>query len=512
MSSKAYILTPWTRKLLQQIADFFRDQQQTYLVGGSVRNLLLHEPCSDWDIAASGNVAQQARQLANQLGGYYAHMHDKASRITVKHDQQAYIIDVAPLHGGSIESDVQQRDFTMNAIASPLVGAVQSLTSGAPLPLIDPLHGNADLATRTLRAVSDSIFQSDPLRMLRAVRFSMSYQLTIESGTAHMLTRDASLLTQAAPERIHDELYAILRPDGATARLRYLDAHELLITLIPEFIAARGMPQPDLHHWDVLEHSLETVSALERLATTLQQAPIEIQQSPLENSAQADLAEIQALLHEAEQQTIFHFATLTSAPLKMAALLHDIGKTITYAVDTAGNITFYHHPQAGVPLAQQVMQRISASTQDRRLVQQVVAHHMRPGQLSNDTVTERAIRRYFVDLGPTGIYVALVSLADHLAMRGPESLTAAWYRHLALVRLLLTRYIRERERIIPPRLIQPEELMRRLNIAPGPLIGQLLETIAEAQTEGKVHSKEDALWLAEEIINNVSSGNSLPQR
>lgn len=505
MSSETYILTPQTRELLQQIAHFFRDQPHIYLVGGSVRNLLLHAPCSDWDIVTTGDTAQQARKLAHQLGGYYAHMNDKACRVTVKHDQQTYIIDIAPLHGDSIESDLQLRDFTMNAIATPLVAAVQSLATAAPLPLIDPQHGNADLATRTLRAVSDSIFQRDPLRMLRAVRFSMSYQLTIESGTAQMLTRDASLLTQAAPERIHDELYAILRPHGATARLRYLDAHGLLTVLIAEFSAARGMPQPVLHHWDVLEHSLEAVSALERLATTLQQAPTEIQQSPLENSAQADLAEIQALLNTAEQQGIFHFATLTSAALKMAALLHDIGKTITYAVDAAGNITFYHHPQAGIPLAQHIMQRISASTQDRRLVQQVVAHHMRPGQLSNETVTERAIRRYFVDLGPTGIYVALVSLADHLAMRGPEPLTDAWYRHLALVRLLLTRYIRERERIIPPHLIQPEELMRRLNIEPGPLVGQLLEWIAEAQAEGEVKSKEDALWLAEEKLHQIKA-------
>jgi tRNA nucleotidyltransferase/poly(A) polymerase len=147
------------------------------------------------------------------------------------------------------------------------------------------------------------------------------------------------------------------------------------------------------------------------------------------------------------------------------------------------------------------MQRLNASTRDRRLVQQVVAHHMRPGQLSRDTATTRAIRRYFVDLGPTGIHVALVSLADHLAMRGPEKLTEIWQRHLALVRLLLTRYIREREHILPPRLIQAEELMRRLDIQPGPLVGELLEHIAEAQADGTIHSKEDALWHAEEFLN-----------
>jgi hypothetical protein len=151
------------------------------------------------------------------------------------------------------------------------------------------------------------------------------------------------------------------------------------------------------------------------------------------------------------------------------------------------------------------MKRLSASTQDRRLVQQVVAHHMRPGQLSQDSVSQRAVRRYFVELGPIGIYVALISLADHLAMRGPEPLTAIWGRLLATVRLLLTRYIRERQSILPPRLLEAQELMRHFNLAPGPLVGQLLEYIADAQAEGRVHSKADALWLVEEKLSQITA-------
>jgi len=193
--------------------------------------------------------------------------------------------------------------------------------------------------------------------------------------------------------------------------------------------------------------------------------------------------------------------------MKLATLLHDIGKPITYFTGADGNIHFYDHPQAGVTLAGQIMTRLGASTQDRRLVQLVVAHHMRPGQLAHlNAVSPRAIRRYFVDLGPMGIQVALFSLADHIATLGPlwDEYTKrpdnSWRRHLALARLLLTRYVRERESILPARLVGPEELMRRLELEPGPLIGQLLEYIAEAQAEGQVHSKEEALWLAEEKL------------
>nr|MBA2680152.1 HD domain-containing protein [Ktedonobacteraceae bacterium] len=449
----------WTLQVLEQCTRYFEQQNiQAYLVGGSVRNLLLAVPIVDWDIVVAGDVPALARRLANTLGGFYAHLHEKASRVVIKKDQQEVIFDIAPQQGNSIEADLHTRDFTLNALALPLPNLVHHLLHKKPLVFLDPLCGLDDLAQRRLKVVANNVFQNDPLRLLRAVRFMMRYKLTLEERTDSLLRRDASLLLQAAPERIHEELYAILGPEGAVDRLHFMDAHQLFTTLFPEFISARGMRQPDLHHWDVLEHSIETIAALENLATFFLQPTAE---PPFLSTAEAqeNLQEIKVLLREAEEQSVFQIETLTSPALKLAALLHDIGKTVTYTMNEAGNITFYHHPQAGVPLAQHITRRLSMKIQDRRLVQQVVAHHMRPGQLSHDEITERAIRRYFVELGPMGIHVGLISLADHLAMRGPDALTDHWNRHLATVRLLLTRYIHERDRILPPRLIQGEELM-----------------------------------------------------
>ncbi len=509
---------------LQQIAHtFHKRNRQAYLVGGSVRNLLLHEPCVDWDIATDGDVASIGRQIANTLGGHFVHMHDKASRIVIKDDLHEWVFDLSPLQGDSIGTDLHTRDFTLNALAVPLTNVLEHLTQGEQLKPIDPLNGMDDLAMRQLRMVNDKVFQIDPLRMLRAVRFMRNYHLTLEETTEQALKRDAPLLLQAASERIHEELYVILQPQGATDVLRLLDKHHLLTTLIPELLPARGMPQPSLHHWDVLDHSLESVAALEELAKVLQQDATEIGDEDHRNQTGASgqgqaaaptspydhhltkehFVEIRQLLLEAQQQKLFTFASLQTPAIKLGALLHDIGKTVTYAVDDEGTITFYHHPQAGIPLAQHIMQRIHASTQDRRLVQQIVAHHMRPGQLSNGPITPRAIRRYFVDLGPTGIIVALISLSDHLAMRGPEPLTEHWWRHLATVRQLLHSYIREGEHVMPPRLLQANELMQRLELQPGPLIGQLLERIAEAQADGIIQSKEDALWFAEEQLGRI---------
>ena len=497
---------------------------------------MLGEACLDWDIVIPGDAHKLARQLANTLGGHYVHMHEKASRVVVfvkdtgpSNGKKEICFDISPLTGKTIEDDLRHRDFTINAIAAPLDQVVRYLESditrratrnvGAPLAgarpvgalgtdadadeqtalhLIDPLNGLADLQVRHLKAVNDQVFRHDPLRMLRAVRLMMRYQLQIDSWTGSLLRRDARLLPEVAAERIHDELYAILGPDGAASRLHFLDQHGLFTVIFPEFAPARGMRQPNPHHWDVLTHSIEAAGALERVATLVQGKTDSLGEGMVNDT------EIPIVLREAEQQGIFSFAGLTAPRMKMAALLHDIGKLVTYSCDEEGAIHFYNHPLAGVPLVEQVMRRLCASTQDRRLAQLVAAHHMRPGQLGRDgPVTPRAIRRYFVDLGPTGIYIALFSLADHLATLGPQPTTDSWQRHLEVVRLLLTRYIRERDRILPPRLISPEELMRRLKLEPGPTVGQLLDLIAEAQAEGTIHSKEEAVWFAEEKVQHM---------
>jgi tRNA nucleotidyltransferase/poly(A) polymerase len=558
-----------TLQLLQHTTRYFSERrQQTYLVGGSLRNLLIDEECLDWDIVTPGDAPTIARQLADTLGGHFVHMHEKASRVVVHvedtgaqtHRKELYF-DISPLTGSSIEEDLRHRDFTINAIAAPLDQVVRYLESQPPQPipqgdregtplqfneqplqyhedtdstnvgaglapalgmdfvfasqLIDPLNGLADLQARRLKAVDNQVFRHDPLRMLRAVRIMMRYQLQIDSWTASLISRDAALLSGVAPERVHDELYAILGPDGAANRLHFLDEHGLFMVIFPEFAPTRGMRQPSPHHWDVLTHSIQSVDALEQIALLLQPKTMPPDHNQNvgalfmdtrgdDTSIVDDLAELSLLLQEAEQQGIFSFAGLTAPRMKMATLLHDIGKLVTYSCDQEGAIHFYNHPKAGVPLVEQVMRRLCASTQDRRLAQLIAAHHMRPGQLGQDgPVTPRAIRRYFVDLGPTGIYVALFSLADHLATLGPQPTNESWQRHLGVVRLLLTRYIRERDSILPPRLISPEELMRRLKLEPGPIVGQLLDVISEAQAEGKVHSKEEALWFAEEHLNTL---------
>lgn len=506
-----------TLHVLTQTARYFDEQRaQLYLVGGSLRNLLLGDPCADWDLLVTdGDAHKLARRLADKLGGFYAHLHAKASRVIVRFPDSGedLVLDIAPLHGETLEEDLRARDFTLNALAAPLAPLLELLTKHTSLatvtvPLIDPLHGLADLRQRVLRAVDDQVFHHDPLRMLRALRFAQRYELTIAPATENLIRRDAALLPSVAAERIHEELYTLLAGPGALIQLQRLDEYGLLTVLFPELLAARGMRQPAPHYWDVLEHSLQCVHFLEVLAATLETAPgapfaPELAALPIDGE---HLEAIREILRDGEQQGVFHFADLRAARMKLAALLHDIGKPLTFTSDEQGAIHFYNHPQAGAPVAGAIMSRLSSSTQDRRLVQMVTAHHMRPGQLGQDgTVTPRAIRRYFVDLGPTGILVALFSLADHLATLGPQPRNAAWTRHLSVIHLLLTSFIRERAKILPPRLLRADELMSRLKLQPGPILGRLLEVIADAQADGTIHSREEALMLAREYLQTQSS-------
>nr|BBH94922.1 polynucleotide adenylyltransferase [Thermogemmatispora argillosa] len=506
-----------TYELLQQVARFFaaQSQREVYLVGGALRNLLLRSPSADWDLVVAGEAPKLARQLADALGGYYAHMHEKASRVVVRRPQGEWILDVAPLAGGSIEEDLRQRDFTVNALALPLeallrLSAPSDLTS---LPWIDPCGGLADAQAGLLRAVHAEAFRARPVRLLRAIRFARRYSLQIEPATESLMRRDAGLLATEVAERLLGELYRLLELEDTTRSLRLLDRYGLLTVLVPELEPARGMPQPPPHYWDVFEHSLETVSALEAVARTLQSEPLPLDelscaawcQPLLHGSEQAEqLAQLRALVAEATRQGLLSFPELTKPALKLAALLHDIGKPGTLSYDDQGTSHFYGHQQAGVPLAEGVMKRLSASSHDRHLVRLVTLHHMRPGQLARqEGVTPRAIRRYFVDLGVQGLHVALFSLADHLATYGPGYQlrpAGAWEAHLACVALLLRSYLYERERFLPTRLLTGHELMRRLGLQPGPLVGELLELIAEARAEERIHSKEEALWLAREYL------------
>jgi len=180
--------------------------------------------------------------------------------------------------------------------------------------------------------------------------------------------------------------------------------------------------------------------------------------------------------------------------LKLAALLHDIAKPQTKTIDEGGRMRFLGHANEGAAIAVNILERLRFSGKEVRLVEIMVRHHLRPGQMShNELPSRRAIYRYFRDTGDAGIDILFLSLADHLATRGPQLNLDEWKEHAKLVEYVLSQRFQEETLVSPPKLIDGHDLINVFGMRPGPKIGELLEAVREAQAAGELITRQDAL-------------------
>ena len=186
--------------------------------------------------------------------------------------------------------------------------------------------------------------------------------------------------------------------------------------------------------------------------------------------------------------------------LKLAALLHDTGKPGVRSVDGGGRIRFIDHQREGVRITGDVLRRLRFNRAEVHLGRSVVRHHMRPLLLaSQESVSRRAIYRFFRDTGDAGVDVLLHALADQIAHCPPGAEGSRWANLLALVSRMLSDYWqRPNARVAPAPLIDGHDVQRECGLRPGPHIGQLLEKVREAQVSGDVRSREEALALVRE--------------
>jgi hypothetical protein len=195
------------------------------------------------------------------------------------------------------------------------------------------------------------------------------------------------------------------------------------------------------------------------------------------------------------------------ALLLLAALYHDSGKPDARQIDQSGKIRFFDHALIGEKLVVQRAQQLRLSNVEIQYLKTVVRHHMRPLQLAQAGTrpSRRAIYRFFRDCGTAGVDVCLLSLADALATYGPTLPQDVWGSHLDTVRALLSAFWEQnQEQVAPPALVSGHDLLENFGLSPGPLIGELLEALREAQAMGDVRDRQEALhfaegWLAKKI-------------
>lgn len=479
-----------TLTVLASINDFLSRRHITaYLVGGFVRDTLLGRETADIDIAVAADAVAVAAELAASMGGRCVILDrdNGVARVIPGGDDVPGEFDFSTVKG-TLAADLKGRDFTIDALAVELNQLVASPTSPA---IVDLFNGLQDLEQGIIRVVTPAAFKADPVRLLRAVRLAAELNFTIISPTKTLIRESAHLIGSVAGERVRDELLRVMAVPRSAEVLPYLDRLGLVTALIPELTAAHGFEQPKEHYWNVFDHSIMAVAAVDFLLHQGRWLPDtgfgkEYADSVLAATPWSpDLAGYfaQPVSHGSTRRTI----------MKMAALLHDVAKPQTKIV-LKNRIRFLGHATEGAVIAANILERLRFSAKEIKLAAALVEHHLRPGQMSSDGLpTQRAIYRYFRDTGDAAIDTLFLSLADHLAARGPNLIVSHWQKHAHVVEYALQQHFEKQVTVAPPKLISGNDLIDVFGMKPGPEIGEFLERVREAQASGEIATREEAL-------------------
>src|SRR4030066_487882 len=464
-----------------------------YVVGGFVRDRLLDRRTADIDIAVCGDALSIAQEVAEAVDGRYVLL-DEVNRVArvVVADEQVWHLDFSSFSDG-IQNDLARRDFTIDAMAAEL----QDFISGAA-QVIDPFSGESDLRERLVRAVNQRIFVEDGARLLRGVRLAAELGLKIEPETESLIRRDCRKAKLVPGEWLREELVRILALPGAGEMVRYLDELGLLTEIIPELKEMKGVEQPKEHYWNVFDHSVETVATAEFL----------LRESRWKYGRK-DLLTVTPWSEEIGR----HFDEEVSGGsnrrllLKLGALLHDVAKPATKAVDETGRTRFLGHTKQGAAVAAEILERLRFSGREIRLVENLVYHHLRPAQMANGGLpTRRAIFRYFRDAEDAGIDILFLALADYLATNVPGLDIWVWKQNNLLINYILPEHVKQESEVLPVKLVDGHDLMDIFGLSPGRLIGELLTGVREAQVAGELSTREEAIELVRKDLEKRQCG------
>lgn len=446
-----------------------------WLVGGTVRDRQMGRPGTDVDVVVDDDPRAIAAAVAARSGlPWFALSREWGAYRVVGSPGH---MDVAAMRGGSLAADLALRDFTVNAMALPAAGGA----------LIDPFGGRGHLEQRRLVAVSPRIFADDPLRLLRAVRLAHTLDLTLDPALRELARAEARRLRETAAERVLSEVVLTLSAGrSATAVERWADLG-LLDVFLPEVTALHGVGQSPFHHLDVYGHTLNTMERLDDL--------IEAPGAYFERSGELLAARLARPVDGVMPRPV---------ALRVGALLHDVAKPQTRALDDQGRVMFWGHTELGGPVAEGICARLRCSVAATSLVRRVVERHLALGFLQHeDPPTPRSVVRYLWDAAPWEPEVIMVSVADRLATRGPRTEPRHLARHLAVAGELMEGWRGRTLAGIPRPPVTGDDLMAELGLAPGPLVGRLVREVALAWESGEIAGRAEALAIARSTLEQL---------
>ena len=412
---------------------------EAYVIGGYVRDYYLHRKSKDVDVVVAGSGVAVAEELGRELGVKVTIFKTYGTAMLqwrgievefVGARRESYSPQSRNPHvePGTLRDDQCRRDFTINALAWSL----NATTFGE---LVDPFGGMEDMEDCIIRTPlePDKTFSDDPLRMMRGVRFASQLGFDIDEETFDGMCRQADRIKIITKERISVELNKILASPAPSIGLRLMHQTGLLKHILPEVEAMSGVERRGRHgHKDNFEHTMKVLDNVAKRSDDLW--------------------------------------------LRWAALLHDIGKPQTKAYDPRAGWTFHQHEALGSKLVPQIFRRLRLPLNEpMRFVQKMVFLHMRPIVLSEDLVTDSAVRRLLFEAGDD--IEKLMTLCEADITSGIDSKVQRFLRNFELVRAKL-HDLEERDRIRnfqPP--ITGDIIMRTYNLPPCGIIGEIKEVI-----------------------------------
>jgi len=438
-------------KVAKLIHQFQQNDYLIYIVGGTSRGLLTDYPIADWDFTTKATPQEMQTMFPENhfynnefgtvsivMGGTKENVFEVTTFRTEK-NYQDFRRPEEVKWGETLEEDLSRRDFTINAVA--LEVKCKMLNDKCKIvKIIDPYEGQKDLENKIIRAVGDpdKRFQEDALRLMRAVRIATQLGFIIEPKTFESIQNKSKLITNIAWERIRDEMLKLLASNHPADGIILLHNAGLLEHIIPELISGKGIDQPKHHISTVWKHCIDC----------LRYCPSE---DPI---------------------------------VRLAALLHDIGKPVT-AEGEGEDRTFYNHEVVGARIAKEIGQRLRLSNdQIDRLWRLVRWHQFAP----DEELSDSAIRRFIRRVGKENLQDILdIRTGDRLGSGVPAT---SWRTELFKKRL---KEVQKRPFSVKDLKIDGNDVIEVLNIQPGPEIGQILENLFDQVKDEKDKNNRDYL-------------------
>ena len=441
------LANPLFRKI-SQIID--RLGVEAYVVGGYVRDYYLRRPSTDIDVVVVGSGIEVAEALGREVRGKVSVFKTFGTAMVraygtevefVGARKESYTFDSRKptVEPGTLEDDQRRRDFTINAMAWCLNGDRFG-------ELVDPFEGMFDLEDCIIRTPCDPdiTFSDDPLRMMRAVRFASQLGFDIEEETFDAIARNKERIKIVSKERIMTELNKIVLSPVPSMGFDLLDVSGLLEIIFPELHRLKGVERVGNHaHKDNFRHTMKVLDNVARRSDDLW--------------------------------------------LRWAAILHDIAKPLTKAYDKKIGWTFHQHEVLGSKMVRDIFRRLKLPMNEHmKFVQKLVYLHLRPIILSEDMVTDSAVRRLLFEAGDD--VESLMTLCEADITSGIDAKVKRYLANFELVRRKM-KDLEERDRVRnfqPP--ITGDIIMKCYDLRPCAVIGEIKEVIKNAILDGEIHN------------------------